>query len=63
VQPTLAWIAQDLKLVLETAKVAPPYVLVGQSYGGDIARQCMLDWPAELIAGMVVVDSPSKRAA
>jgi pimeloyl-ACP methyl ester carboxylesterase len=53
--------AKNLKLLLETLSIAPPYVLVGQSYGGYIARQCLLDWPEGSIEGMVIVDSAVRR--
>lgn len=48
--------ADDLHALLAGAKVAPPYVLVGQSWGRAIARVYTATYPAEM-AGIVLVDS------
>lgn len=48
--------ADDLHALLAGAKVAPPYVLVGQGWGGAIARVYAAMHAAE-VAGMVLVDS------
>jgi pimeloyl-ACP methyl ester carboxylesterase len=48
--------ADDLHALLAGAKVAPPYVLVGHSWGGPIARVFAAKHPTE-VAGMVLVDS------
>ena len=48
--------ADDLHALLAGAKVTPPYVLVGQSWGGAIARVYAAKYPAE-VAGMVLIDS------
>jgi pimeloyl-ACP methyl ester carboxylesterase len=57
--------AQDLHELLRRAGVAPPYILVGHSYGGLNARVYNGMYPNE-VAGMVLVDSAhedeSKRA-
>ena len=47
--------ALDLVLMLACSGFAAPYVLVGHSYGGLIARICQQDFP-NLVAGMVLVD-------
>ena len=60
--PTTAVRAKELKGVLEAAGVAPPFVLVGHSYGGTIVRQYLLDQPEEVV-GMVLVDTPPRWAA
>jgi pimeloyl-ACP methyl ester carboxylesterase len=48
--------ANDLHALLAGAKVAPPYVLVGHSWGGPIARVYAAKHAAE-VAGMVLIDS------
>jgi pimeloyl-ACP methyl ester carboxylesterase len=46
----------ELRTLLEKAEVKPPYVLVGQSFGGPLALLYAATYPAD-IAGMVLVDS------
>lgn len=48
--------AGELHALLQRARVKPPYVLVGHSWGGLIARMYAHLYPRE-IAGMVLVDS------
>jgi pimeloyl-ACP methyl ester carboxylesterase len=48
--------AYELHLLLQGAGLAPPYVLVGHSVGGLIARVYATQFPEE-VAGMVLVDS------
>jgi pimeloyl-ACP methyl ester carboxylesterase len=48
--------ADDLHALLVHAKVPPPYVLVGHSWGGAIARVYAAKHPAD-VAGMVLIDS------
>ncbi|MDP9172127.1 MAG: alpha/beta hydrolase [Acidobacteriota bacterium] len=47
--------AEDLALLLENAGLAPPFVLVGHSFGGLIVRVFEQRYP-DLVAGMVLVD-------
>jgi pimeloyl-ACP methyl ester carboxylesterase len=48
--------AYELHTLLEKAKVPAPYVLVGASYGGFVARLFAQKYPRE-VAGMVLVDA------
>lgn len=48
--------ADELKLLLEAANVPAPYVLVGHSFGGVVARQFANAYP-EQVAGIILVDS------
>lgn len=48
--------AEELKLLLEAANVPAPYVLVGHSFGGVVARQFANAYP-EQVAGIILVDS------
>lgn len=54
--PTSANIAADLRALLRAAGVQPPYLLVGHSYGGVVARQVLKDALGE-VAGLLLVDS------
>lgn len=53
---TLRQIVWELHALLEKADVRPPYVLVGHSYGGILARLYALTYPTD-VGGMVLVDS------
>ena len=48
--------ASDLSALLQAAGIPPPYVLVGHSLGGVIARRFQADYP-EAVAGMLLIDS------
>jgi pimeloyl-ACP methyl ester carboxylesterase len=48
--------AHELHLLLAKAGIDPPYVLVGHSYGGLLARVYARDFPGE-VAGVVLVDA------
>jgi len=48
--------ALDLKNLLKSLPVAPPFLVVGHSYGGRIARRFAADYP-ELIHSLVLIDS------
>jgi pimeloyl-ACP methyl ester carboxylesterase len=72
-RPALAWsdagpmprsFEQDvyeLHLLLEKAGVNPPYILVGHSLGGIIARKFEKKYPGE-VKGLVLVDATSEDA-
>lgn len=51
--------AFELRTLLKKAKIKAPYVLVGHSIGGLIARVYAAEYPKE-IAGMVLVDSTTE---
>jgi pimeloyl-ACP methyl ester carboxylesterase len=53
-------IAAELHTALQRADIAPPYVLVGHSFGGIYARVFADMYPQE-VAGMVLID-PSQEA-
>ena len=46
----------DLRRLLASARVEPPYVLVGHSYGGVLARVFAQRYPSET-AGLVLIDT------
>ena len=53
---TIVKIASELRLLLHSAEVNPPYVLVGHSFGGLVVQLYASRFPNE-VAGMVLVDS------
>lgn len=53
---TMRQIVRELHTALKKARVKGPYVFVGQSYGGLLARVFASQYPKE-IAGVVLVDS------
>lgn len=53
---TAANIGRELRLMLRNAGIAPPYVLVGHSFGGLVVQLYASTYPAD-VAGMVLVDS------
>lgn len=55
VTPTPQHVAQRLRSLLTRLGVAPPYVLVGYSWGGMLAHHYASHYPSE-IAGLVLVD-------
>lgn len=55
--PTYTTIAADLKSLLDSADVQPPYVLVGHSLGGHLIRQFLADYGSDVVKGMLIVDS------
>jgi pimeloyl-ACP methyl ester carboxylesterase len=54
--PTIKRVAENLKAILSTLKIAPPYILVGHSMGGLCARGLAGFYPDD-IAGLVFIDS------
>lgn len=54
-------VAGDLHGLLESAEVAPPYVLVGSSGGGGYVYQYAGRYPADVV-GLVMLDVPVGRA-
>jgi pimeloyl-ACP methyl ester carboxylesterase len=52
----------ELHRLLEKANVKPPYILVGQSWGGRIVRLFAYTYPQE-VAGMVLIDTFSEGIA
>jgi pimeloyl-ACP methyl ester carboxylesterase len=53
---TPARLAHELNLMLNSAGLKPPYVLVGHSFGGLIVRAYAAQFPDE-VCGMVLVDA------
>lgn len=53
---TAANIVRGLRHMLRNAGIAPPYVLVGHSFGGLVVQLYASKYPAD-VAGMVLVDS------
>ena len=51
--------AEELHLLLANADLPGPYLLVGHSYGGLIARDFALRYPTETV-GLVLVDTPDE---
>jgi pimeloyl-ACP methyl ester carboxylesterase len=54
-RPTALAAAEELALLLDRASIAPPYILVGHSFGGLIVRIFQQTFP-EKVAGLVLVD-------
>jgi pimeloyl-ACP methyl ester carboxylesterase len=48
--------AFETHLMLQSAKITPPYILVGHSSGGMVARLYAVMYPSE-VAGLVFIDS------
>jgi pimeloyl-ACP methyl ester carboxylesterase len=51
--------ARELHTLLRVIRAGPPYVLVGHSYGGMIAREFAALYPGQ-VAGMVLLDASSE---
>jgi len=59
--PTEDDIVRQLHALLAKAGVPPPYVIVGHSYGGMLARRYSTAFPSEVV-GMVFVDSAHEES-
>ena len=57
---SLANIASEMRALLRAAKIPPPYVLVGHSFGGITTRYYAAAYPKE-VAGLVLVDGTHQR--
>lgn len=57
---TILQSSEELDALLATAKLGPPYILVGHSYGGLLARAFAARHPG-WVAGMVLVDPADER--
>jgi len=55
VRPTLRRVGQSLHALLQETRIAPPYVLVGQSWGGVFIRSFSDQYPKEVV-GLVYLD-------
>lgn len=54
-------LASDLHALLKAAKVSPPYVLVGSSFGGMVVTFDAQAWGDEVV-GVVTLDTPAPQA-
>jgi pimeloyl-ACP methyl ester carboxylesterase len=52
--------AADLQALVSSAGIPPPYVLVGHSIGGIVARRFYAQYPG-MVAGIVLVDSSHEQ--
>ena len=59
---TISNITRELRDLLRTARVDPPYVLAGHSFGGLVVQLYASRFPNE-VAGMVLVDSAHPHLA
>jgi len=59
--PTEEDVARQLHTLLAKAGVAPPYVIVGHSYGGMLAREYSTLYRSDVV-GMVFVDSSHEES-
>ncbi|CAK96822.1 uncharacterized protein An09g03800 [Aspergillus niger] len=55
-EPTAQNRVYELSRLLEVAGIEPPYVLVGQSYGGVLIREFLRVHTKSKVAGMVILD-------
>lgn len=53
--PTTKFVSENLRDILKTLKIPPPYILVGHSFGGVFIRSFAGFYPEE-IAGLVFID-------
>jgi len=55
-RPTSTNIAAEMDLLLRNANIKPPFILIGHSWGGILAREFITLHP-ESVAGLVLVDA------
>jgi pimeloyl-ACP methyl ester carboxylesterase len=55
-RPTMRRVARVLHALLQQTRIAPPYVLVGQSWGGNYIRAFVDQYPNEVV-GLVFLDA------
>ncbi|KAJ5758607.1 hypothetical protein N7520_005763 [Penicillium odoratum] len=60
-EPDSVTIVDELSRLLESAALAPPYLVVGHSWGGILAREFVAARPVEDISGLVLVDAVQER--
>ncbi|MBP3041905.1 alpha/beta hydrolase, partial [Bacillaceae bacterium Marseille-Q3522] len=53
-------IVEELRKLLQKAKLSPPYILVGHSFGGLNMRLFQQKYPGE-VAGMILIDSTPEK--
>ncbi|KAF3405131.1 Uncharacterized protein DPV78_003011 [Talaromyces pinophilus] len=59
-KPTATTIAKDLSLLLRSANLQPPYVVVAHSWGGILSREFLALHPGDVI-GMVFIEANQER--
>ena len=59
---TIDAMADDLRVLLKAAGIAPPYVIAGHSMGGVVARRFQSRYPED-VAGMLLIDSSHEDQA
>jgi pimeloyl-ACP methyl ester carboxylesterase len=59
--PTAAQRCADLTHLLEAANIDPLWMLVDHSYGGVLVREFLATHGAEIVKGLVIVDSAIER--
>ncbi|GKZ17971.1 hypothetical protein AbraIFM66951_007849 [Aspergillus brasiliensis] len=61
VEPDSLTIVDELSRLLAAAALPPPYLVVGHSWGGMLAREFLAARGPEVICGMVLVDAVQER--
>ncbi|KAJ5993896.1 hypothetical protein N7451_009620 [Penicillium sp. IBT 35674x] len=60
-EPDSLTIINELCRLVESAALEPPYLVVGHSWGGTLAREFIAARPIEDISGLVLVDAVQER--
>lgn len=60
--PTVPNRAEELTRLLDVAKIHPPWVLVGHSYGGNLVREVLTRHGSGKVKGLVIFDSGAERS-